>query len=132
MFAAILAALSPILGQVVKSVFPDPADELKRIEAQNQLQMALMQHAVALEQAAADVIKQEAASEHWLAANWRPLTMLTFLSLIVARWFGYTVPGISEALEIRLFDIIEIGLGGYVIGRSVEKAGPAIAAALRK
>ena len=132
MFAAILAALSPVISQVVKSVFPDPADELKRIEAQNQLQMALMQHAVALEQAAADVIKQEAASEHWLAANWRPLTMLTFLSLIVARWFGYTVPGISEALEIRLFDIIEIGLGGYVIGRSVEKAGPAIAAALRK
>jgi hypothetical protein len=132
MFSAILGALSPVLGQVVKNLFPDPADELKRIDMQNQLQMALMSNAAAIEQAAADVIKQEAASEHWLAANWRPLTMLTFLALIVARWFGLTVPGISDALEIKLFDIIELGLGGYVIGRSLEKTAPAIAAALRK
>ena len=132
MFSAILGALSPVLGQVVKNIFPDPADELKRIDMQNQLQLALMSNAAAIEQAAADVIKQEAASEHWLAANWRPLTMLTFLALIVARWFGLTVPGISDALEIKLFDIIELGLGGYVIGRSLEKTAPAIAAALKK
>lgn len=132
MFAAILGAISPILGKIAGNLFPDPADELKRIEIQNQLQMALMANATQLELAAASVVKAEAESEHWLAANWRPLTMLTFLGLIVAKWLGWTAPGISEALELKVFDIIEIGLGGYVIGRSVEKAGPAIAAALRK
>jgi hypothetical protein len=48
--------------------------------------------------------------------------MLTFLGLIVAKWLGWTAPGITEALELKVFDIIEIGLGGYVIGRSLEKA----------
>lgn len=132
MFSAILGAVGPVIGQIAKNLFPDPADELKRVSLQNDLQLAMMQNAGAIEQAAAAIIKNEAESEHWLAANWRPITMLTFLALIVARWFGLTVPGISEELELKLFDIIQVGLAGYVVGRSVEKAGPAIASALRK
>jgi hypothetical protein len=131
MFAAILGVLGPIIGTVVKNVFPDPTDELKRIEVQQQLQMALLSQAGAIEQAAADIIKTEAASGSWLTSSWRPLTMLTFVGLIVAKWLGYSAPGISEALELKLLSIIEIGLGGYVIGRSVEKAAGPIAAALK-
>jgi hypothetical protein len=131
MIAALLPLLGTALSGVVKSVFPDPADELRRQEVQAQLQLALMQQAGALELAAADIIKAEANSESWLARNWRPLVMLTFTALIVARWMGYSAPNISEAEILALWDIVQLGLGGYAIGRSVEKVAPALADALK-
>ena len=82
--------------------------------------------------ARADIVKTEAASSHWLAANWRPLMMLTFCGLIVARWLGFAAPDLAEAEYLKLWDIVELGLGGYVIGRSVEKVAPTIAGALKR
>lgn len=81
--------------------------------------------------ARAGIVTAEAASEHWLAASWRPILMLTFGGLIVARWLGWSAPGISEQEVLKLWDIVELGLGGYVIGRSAEKIVPAAAAALK-
>jgi len=82
--------------------------------------------------AQSDIVKTEAASSHWLAANWRPITMLTFVGLIVARWFGWAAPNLSEAEYLKLWDIVNVGLGGYVVGRSVEKIAPALVGALKK
>jgi len=82
--------------------------------------------------AQAQIINTEAASQHWLAANWRPLTMLIFVGLIVARWFGWAAPNLAEEEYIKLWSIVELGLGGYVIGRSVEKIVPQIAGALKR
>lgn len=132
MIAALIPVLAPLLGQVVKSVFPNADDELKRLELQNQIQLALINNSAALETAAASIVKAEAESENWLTSAWRPILMLVFGSLIVARWFGLTAPGITEAVELKLWGILEVGIGGYVIGRSVEKAAPAVAAALKK
>jgi hypothetical protein len=132
MLAALLGILSPIFGQVAKSFFPDPADQLKAQELQNQLVGRLIEASSAIEVAAAEIIKTEAASSHWLAANWRPLTMLIFVGLIVARWFGWTAPGMSEAEYLSVYDLTKIGIGGYVVGRSVEKVSPMIAEALKK
>jgi hypothetical protein len=132
MLAAILPVLGPILGQVAKSVFPNAEDELKRMEIQARMNEALIANQAQIEAAAAKVIEAEAAGESWLQRNWRPLTMMVFVGLIVAKWSGWTAPGVSEALELRLLGLIEIGLGGYVIGRSVEKVAPVIASALKK
>lgn len=49
------------------------------------------------------------------------IASVTFGLLIVARWLGWSAPGISEAEALKLWNIVEIGLGGYVIGRSAEK-----------
>jgi hypothetical protein len=80
----------------------------------------------------AAIVQAEAQSEHWLTACWRPILMLTFGGLIVARWMGFSAPNISDAEVLKLWDIVQLGLGGYVIGRSVEKVVPAIAGALKK
>lgn len=132
MLAALLPVLGPILGQVAKSVFPNAEDEIRRLEIQARIQEALIANQAQIEAAAADVIRTEAQGESWLQRNWRPLTMMVFVGLIVGKWLGYTAPGVSEALELRLLGLIEIGLGGYVIGRSVEKVAPVIAGALKK
>lgn len=47
--------------------------------------------------------------------------MLTFVALVVAKWLGFTDGGVTEAVELELMRLIQMGLGGYVIGRSVEK-----------
>ncbi len=127
MIAALLPALLPVLGDLFKRWFPDPAEAAK---AQQDMVMALLSQQAALNAAAGDIIKAEAQSEHWLAACWRPILMLTFGALIVARWLGWSAPGISEAEVLKLWDIVQLGLGGYVIGRSIEKVAPQIAAAV--
>jgi hypothetical protein len=125
----LIPALAPIIGKIVGNLFPDPEMKAK---AEAEALQQLMTHQAQIEQAAAQIIQTEAASTHWLAANWRPLLMLTFGFLIVARWFGYAAPELSEAEYLKLWGIVEFGLGGYVIGRSVEKIAPSIADAIRK
>lgn len=128
MIAALLPALFPIVGDVIRRLFPDPAEAAK---AQLEIQMELMKRQAELETAAADIVKAEASSEHWLTATWRPILMLTFGGLIVARWLGFSAPGLAEAEVIKLWSIVELGIGGYVIGRSAEKVLPALAEAVR-
>jgi hypothetical protein len=129
MMQALIPALAPIVGKVVANLFPDPAE---RAKAEAEALRQLLEHQGEIEQAAARIIQTEAASTHWLAANWRPLTMITFTALIVARWMGWVAPNLSEAEYLKLWSIIEFGLGGYVVGRSVEKIAPSIAGALRR
>ena len=126
MLTALLPILGTIGGQVAKSLFPDPADELRRKEAENAFLLEAAKQAQAIEQAGADIVKAEAQSENWLASAWRPITMLTFVALIVARWLGWSAPGITEAEVLKLWDIVQLGLGGYVIGRTAEKIVPAV------
>lgn len=130
MFAALLPILSSLFGNVIDRILPNPEDELKREQMKNALQLAIIQRAADIENAAADIVKQEAGSSHWLTATWRPIVMLTFTSLIVARWLGFSAPGISENEVSQLWDIVHIGLGGYIIGRSAEKVAPHIASAI--
>lgn len=129
MLQALIPVLAPILGKVVGNLFPDPEQKAK---AEQEVLVQLMQHQQQIETAAASIIQAEAASSHWLAANWRPITMLVFLGLIVARWFGWAAPNLAEAEYIKLWSIVEFGLGGYVVGRSVEKIAPGIADALKR
>ena len=107
---------------ILDKIWPD-AGEMER----SKVQMALAIYA-----GQAEIVKAEAQSDHWLAACWRPILMLTFGGLIVARWLGFSAPNITEAEVLKLWDIVQLGLGGYVIGRSVEKVVPAIAGAMKK
>jgi len=129
MFQALIPALAPILGKVVGNLFPDPTEKAK---AEAEVMRQLLAAQSEIEQAASKIIQTEAASTHWLAANWRPLTMITFVALIVARWFGWAAPNLSEAEYIKLWSIVEFGLGGYVVGRSVEKIAPSLAQAIKR
>jgi len=129
MFQALIPTLAPILGNIVKSKFPDPEQKAK---AEAEVIEALLAHQSEIETAAAKIVQTEAGSEHWLTANWRPITMLTFVTLVVARWFGWAAPDLSEAEYLKLWSIVEFGLGGYVVGRSVEKIVPGLSGLIRK
>lgn len=123
----ITAALD-VGGKLIDRLWPDPgqrdAAKLAMLELAQKGELAELT-------GRANIVQAEAASQHWLAASWRPILMLTFGALIVARWLGWSAPGISEAEVLKLWDIVELGLGGYVIGRSAEKIIPAAAAAMK-
>lgn len=108
-------------GKLIDKFWPDASEAEKTRQ----------QQFLAVFAAQADIVKTEAASNHWLAANWRPILMLTFGALIVARWFGFAAPNLSEAEYLKLWSIVEFGLGGYVVGRSVEKIAPSVAEAIK-
>lgn len=119
---AVLAGIaSSIIGGIFKTVdeVVEDKDEANRLKAQ--LQSKVMDSTLVELESATKIIVAEAQGGSWIQRSWRPLTMLTFVGLIVAKWLGFTAPGISEAIELALFDIIKIGLGGYVLGRSGEK-----------
>jgi len=75
----------------------------------------------------AGIVTAEANSEHWLAANWRPITMLTFVFIIANNYILYPYLSLffdsAPVLDIPpdMWDLLKIGLGGYVVGRSAEK-----------
>ena len=57
------------------------------------------------------------AQGSWIASNWRPITMLTFLVLVVGDSMGL----LATPLAPEAWTLLQIGLGGYVVGRSAEK-----------
>ena len=84
-------------------------------------------------QAQAAVITAEAQSESWLARSWRPLTMLTFVACIFYNFIVSPLFGApSVVIPVDLWEVIKLGLTGYVAGRSLEKIAPAVAEAFNK
>ena len=75
---------------------------------------------------AARLVAAEAGGQSWLQRNWRPLTMLCFLFLVMADSFGL----LAFRLSAEAWGLLQIGLGGYVVGRSVEKIAPQIKSSL--
>ena len=65
----------------------------------------------------------EEARGNWLQRSWRPLVMLVFALIVLVGTFT-TLPILSDTS--RFWDLLEIGLGGYVVGRSGEKMAGAI------
>ena len=122
------AALIPSLLAIVGKLIPDPEQRAKA-----QLQLLELQRSGDLAElnAAVSIIVAE-ASGTWLQRSWRPLMMLFFAGLVGARWFGFSAPGMSEAEVLELWAIVKLGIGGYTIGRTVEKVAPSLAAAIRR
>jgi hypothetical protein len=68
------------------------------------------------------IVQAEAQAEHWLVATWRPITMLTLLLLVVGDSLGF----LPNSLNAEAWVLLQVGLGGYVIGRSGEKIAKVI------
>jgi hypothetical protein len=76
----------------------------------------------------AAIVEAEAKSGHWLTSTWRPITMLTFLGLVVLDQTGQ----LAFRLAPEAWTLLQLGLGGYVVGRSAEKVAVPIVDALKK
>ena len=105
----------------------------ERLEAKGvllRMETALMSEVLAYEQKLAEsqasIIVAEATANSWLTRTWRPITMLTFVFLIV--WSQFT----GMEIPPDLWFVVKLGLGGYLGGRSVEKSVGAITEVMKR
>lgn len=123
--AALIPVLGGIVGKVIDNLFPDKE---KAAEAKLQAMALIQTEGLKELDAASQIIVAEAKSESWLARNWRPITMMVFVSVIANNYILLPYAGVLGLPIVPLelpgdvWGIIQLGLGGYVIGRSAEKA----------
>ena len=118
MWNLLVKPISDVIGKVIDKVAPDAG-------VAEQLKFEITKELIASDnkalQTQANVIISEANGESFLQRNWRPLVMIDFALLITAHWLGFTPENLSELQILALLDIVKVGLGGYVVGRSAEK-----------
>ena len=96
------------------------------LKLERDFQVSIMDADVAFAKEQAKVLEAEVASSSWLASSWRPILMLVFTYIIahnfvIAPLFSITVVPIPEPM----WELLKIGVGGYIVGRSAEKIIPA-------
>lgn len=118
MIAALIPAIAGLIGKVVDRAVPDKA-EAERLKADLTMQLlSLNQEEL---KASSSIIIAEAQGGSWLQRSWRPITALTFVSLVVAHWLGFTADNLTQETINKIMDIVQLMVGGYVVGRSAEK-----------
>lgn len=114
----VIGAALDLIGKAIDKAFPDKTKA-------NELKAAIDRELVNLSaeelRSATAIITAEAQGESWLQRNWRPLLMLWFAGLVGAHWLGYTPSSLPESVVNNLLAIVQVGIGGYVVGRSAEK-----------
>ena len=102
-------------------------DKDKAAEAAQELRLAMMEHEQTAQQVARDVVVAEAKSEYWVTSAWRPLVMIMFAVMIgnnyiIAPYLD-AIFGTSVMFDMpdQAWNMLSVGLGGYVVGRSAEK-----------
>jgi len=137
MIQALLPVFAPIVSDVLGRVLGPNQD--KKAEIERELNLALVTNSHAIEQAAAQVVMSEARSEHTITATWRPILMLTITAIVA--WNYLLAPLVELAVRLlagdqlplsiplpdELWNLLMIGVGGYVVGRSAEKVATSVA-----
>ena len=106
------------IGKVIDNLF---TSEEERTSAKNKILQVLKEKELELQRMQTDVIIAEAKG-NWLQRSWRPILMLSFGFIVIynkfaAPLFGWPIP----ILENEFWTLLQIGIGGYVVGRSAEK-----------
>lgn len=119
-----IGTIFPSLVKVVDDLHTSDEEKLKVKQDLFQIQVEMFMQAEEYEkkllESKARIIEAEAKGASWIQRNWRPITMLTFLGLVIADTFGLT----EFRLSAEAWTLLQIGLGGYIIGRSTEKVMP--------
>lgn len=106
------------IGKIIDNLFTN--DE-ERIKAKNEVFRILKEKELELQKMQTEIIVAEAKG-NWLQRSWRPILMLAFGFIVIyvkfiAPLFDLRIP----ELENEFWNLLQLGIGGYVIGRSAEK-----------
>ncbi|WP_319760705.1 holin family protein [Maridesulfovibrio sp.] len=108
---------------IIDKIWPDAGErekaKLRLMELQNKGELADLEARV-------QVMLAE-LSGNWLQRSWRPILMLTIIAIVANNYLVYPYLTLfwdkapSLELPMQLWSLMELGLGGYVVGRSAEK-----------
>jgi len=111
--------------RIIDKIIPDPEAKAEATRKLLEIQQA---GELAEVEAAMNVVVAEAKSEHALTSQWRPITMLVFTAIVANNYilapYLQAMFSWNVMLEMpdQLWNLLSIGIGGYVVGRSSEKA----------
>ena len=124
-----IAPLAKVLFSTIEKAVPDK-DLQEKLKAQLQTQL-LQSHTQELK-AAASIIEAEAKAGLF-ASSWRPLLMYVLIFILVWNYVigpvikVFTGAIISFELPGDVWTLLNVGLGGYVVGRSAESVARTMA-----
>ena len=106
------------VGKVIDGLFT--SDE-ERLKAKNEVFKVLQEQQLELQKLQTEIVLAE-ANGNWLQRSWRPILMLAFGFIVIyvkfiAPLFQLPIP----PLENEFWNLLQLGIGGYVVGRSAEK-----------
>ena len=106
------------IGKVIDNLF---TSEEERLKAKNEVFKVLQEQQLELQKLQTEIILAE-ANGNWLQRSWRPILMLAFGFIVIyvkfiAPLFSLPIP----PLENEFWNLLQLGIGGYVVGRSAEK-----------
>jgi hypothetical protein len=127
-----LGAFAPLLNTVFKTIEKSVPDKNLQEKLKADLNMQLLTSGTEELKASARIVEAEAKAG-WFASSWRPLLMYILIGILV---LNYIVSPIILALFSKKIGIelpsdvwtcLNIGLGGYVVGRSGESIARTLA-----
>ena len=127
-------SILPIIGPIIKKVTEIVDKAVPDKDLANKLKTELQSEAMNLDyssvetelKAQASIIVAESQG-NWLQRSWRPILMLTIVAIVANNYllFPYlsmfTDKAVILELPDKLYTLMSIGVGGYVVGRSGEK-----------
>ena len=128
-----------LIGQIFKpamtmidAVHTSTEEKLQQKAQLLELQTTFLMQALDYEseqlKAKASIITAEAKADSWITRSWRPITMLVFLFLVVCDSFGW----LASPLAPQAWTLLQLGISGYIVGRSAQSVTKNIAGAMKK
>ncbi len=124
-----VAPLAKILFNTIEKSVPDK-DLQAKLKAD--LQTQLLQSSTEELKAAASIVEAEAKAG-WFTASWRPLLMYVLIFILIWNYIlgpivkFFFAAAITIDLPGDVWTLLQIGLGGYVVGRSGESIAKSLA-----
>lgn len=129
---AALSAIAPLAKILFNTVDKAVADKDLAAKLKADLQTQMMQSHTQELTAAAKIIEAEAKAG-WFASSWRPLLMYVLIFILVWNYvlgpviLFFFKASITIELPGDVWTLLQIGLGGYVVGRSAESVARTMA-----
>lgn len=121
----ILGSMFSTVGNIVDKI---STNSKEKEQIKEEINAAIMNNLNEFVKAEKDVILAE-ANGNWIQRSWRPIVMLAFSAIVIIGAFT-EIPLLKD--NSPFWDILQLGLGGYVIGRSAEKITTTIGKKLMK
>lgn len=119
MFATLIPT---VLGGLFSVIDKAVEDKTEAARIKSRLQEMVLTGQMKEIEAAASIIRAEASGESWLQRNWRPMLMCLFGLIVANNYIVAPLFGTPMAdIPADMWDLLKLGVGGYVLGRSVEK-----------
>ena len=117
--------VTPILSAVAGVADKTLGLFTRKEEAKKEILQAVESAATAALEAQRAIIEKEATG-NFLQRSWRPITMLSFAFIIIYAYFLQPAffpdaVNVRSELPADFWNLLNLGLGGYVVGRSLEK-----------